>query len=189
MGIIATTNLKLIPLKPIAFKPSGGSSTPAATPTFTYWYENGVAWSISSNASTPPQLVGFPSLAALTLYFSGAVVPAAAPFYVVGAFSSTDFPIALASSSSASVGLFYLFAGSWCAPFAQTFLYSLNGYLENDGASNTPASVSPLISWAQAASLSVQTPAGAQTISLSYLVIASGSDAKKGIATQWNAGS
>jgi hypothetical protein len=76
-----------------------------------------------------------------------------------------------------------LLANQSQTPFARPFLV----WLANGGILGPvkAESVAPLISWSQAASLSVDSASGTQTINLQYLAISSRDDANNGINTFW----
>jgi len=171
---------------PILFKPA---SPLASATSQTYWCENGAVYQMPSASSSATIIVGFQNYTGYIQYcqrtanWQGVPPPS---FYGRTAFSSQDFPVAQDIAPNPNPTPLYdqcqVFASQNAAGLATAFLSSAG--ITTNGIFRA-TTVYTLITWAQAASLAVQSPQGAQTVSLSYLTLSQSKTAKLGTEIIW----
>jgi hypothetical protein len=172
-------------LSPILVKPV---ISPVSATSLTYWCENGVVYQLPSAGSSATIVVGFQNYTGFVQYCQRTTNWRVAPatFYGRTAFSSQDFPVAQDVAPNPNPTPLYdqyqVFASQNAASLATSFLNSA-GITTNGNFRAT--TVYTLITWAQAAALAVQSPQGAQTVSLAYLTLSQSQTAKLGTEIIW----
>lgn len=173
-------------LVPILLKPTN-LATSAASPT--YWYENGAVYQMPSAGSSATIIVGFQDYTSFLQYLQRTTNWQELPppsFYGRTAFSAHDFPVAQDIAPNPNAKPLYdqcqVFASQNASGLATAFLSSA-GITTNGNFRAT--TVYTLITWAQAASLAVQSSQGAQTVSLTYLTLSQSPTARLGTEIVW----
>jgi hypothetical protein len=178
---IVTKSFVPVLLKPTNLAASAGSPT--------YWYENGAVYQMPSGSSSATIIVGFQDYTGFIQYCQRTTnwqQVASPSFYGRTAFSPHDFPVAQDIAPNPNPKPLYdqcqVFASQNASGLATAFLSSA-GITTNGNFRAT--TVYTLITWAQAASLAVQSPQGAQTVSLTYLTLSQSPTAKLGTEIVW----